>query len=190
MATDSSGPEGGALLVLIGAPGSGKTKIGKRVARLLGADFVDTDAVIVSNHGAITEIFERHGEPHFRGLEKEAVAAALGRPAIVSLGGGAVLAPDTQAALLGHRVALLTITPEAVALRLSNNKGKRPLVDGLETWQRLAEQRRPIYERLATRSWDTSARPIDAIAQEIADWLSAELSNDTTPTNSSTPAKD
>jgi shikimate kinase len=159
------------LAVFIGAPSSGKSRIGKRVARMLDVPFVDTDTRISADHGDITEIFATQGEPYFRSLERQAVAQALTEPGIVSLGGGAVVNPDTQVDLASMRVVLLTTTAEAVAARLTS--GKRPLLKdgGVEAWIRLVDSRREIYERLATRSWDTSTRPIESIAADIAAWL-------------------
>jgi len=131
--------------------------------------FVDTDKRIVAQYGAITEIFAAHGEPYFRALEREAVVQALDEDAVVSLGGGAILDPATQSDLVGRRVALITVSPEAVAPRISGTK--RPLlVGGIEAWKAMMETRREIYEWLGTRVWDTSARPIDSIAAEIAEW--------------------
>lgn len=158
----------GPLVVLIGPPGAGKTRLGKRVARILGVPFVDTDRRIVAGHGPIAEIFAQFGEPHFRAIERGIVAKALTEPAVVSLGGGAILDRDTQADLAGQRVALVTVSADAVALRIAG--GKRPLVSGVEDWSALVEARRATYERLASRSWDTSNRPLDGIALEIADW--------------------
>lgn len=161
----------GAVVVLIGAPGAGKTRTGKRLARLLGVPVIDTDGRIVAEHGPIAGIFEQHGEQHFRALEREVVAAALLEPAIVTLGGGAVLDEGTQALLADHRVVQLTVSPEAVAARIAG--GKRPLVkDGIGAWTALVQKRRPIYDRLSHLTIDTSHRPLDGVAQEIADWLS------------------
>jgi shikimate kinase len=156
-------------IVLIGPPAAGKTRLGKRLARRLGLRFVDTDAVVVAEHGAIAQIFAEHGEPYFRALERAAVAEAVARPGVVSLGGGAVLDPDTQADLAAARVVLLTVRPEAIAARISN--GKRPLVTDLESWKRLVEARTPLYESLADYTADTSSRPIDALVEEIARWV-------------------
>lgn len=158
-------------LVLIGAPGSGKTRLGKRVARILELPFIDTDRQIVAEHGPIPKLFEVHGEPHFRRIEREAVASALTQRAVVSLGGGAVLDPETQRDLAGHSVVLVTVSAEAVEARITN--ARRPLLkDGIESWKALVESRRELYERLGDRSWDTSTRPIDEIAAEIAAWSS------------------
>ncbi|HWK21344.1 MAG TPA: shikimate kinase, partial [Microbacteriaceae bacterium] len=83
-------------IVLIGAPGAGKTRTGKRVARALGIPHIDTDKRFVAEHGSIAEFFEAYGEPEFRRIERELVADAVREDAIVSLGGGAVLDPATQ----------------------------------------------------------------------------------------------
>jgi shikimate kinase len=165
-----------ARLVLIGAPGAGKTRLGKRVARLLRVRFVDTDKRIVAEHGPIAQIFEEHGEKRFRALEREAVAQALREDAVVSLGGGAVLDADTRAELAGRRVALLTVSAEAVAARIGG--GKRPLLkDGVQAWVALVESRRALYESLASRSWDTSNLPLDDIAGDIADWVRSDTAD-------------
>ncbi|WP_196832735.1 shikimate kinase [Mycetocola sp. CAN_C7] len=149
--------------------GAGKTKIGRRVSRTLQVPFIDTDKRIVAEHGAITGIFAERGEPEFRRLEREAVSAALQEPAIVSLGGGAVLDPATQQDLAGHTVVLLTVSAQAVAARIRTDK--RPLLaNGTGDWQRIYDERRPIYERLATITFDTSSEPIERIADRIAAW--------------------
>lgn len=166
----SEGAGDGAVVVLIGAPGAGKTRTGKRLARMLGVPVVDTDSRIVAEHGPIAALFEQHGEPHFRELERLAVADALREPAIVTLGGGAVLDESTQRLLAGHRVVQLTASPEAVEARIAG--GKRPLVkDGIGAWIALVEKRQPIYDRLSQLTIDTSRRPLDGVAQEIAEWL-------------------
>ncbi|MCU1401981.1 MAG: shikimate kinase [Microbacteriaceae bacterium] len=162
----TSGPH----LVVIGAPGAGKTRVGKRVARLLKVRFIDTDRRIVAAHGPIATIFAERGETWFRQVERAEVAKALSEVGVVSLGGGAVLDPATQEQLAHHRVAMLTVSAEAVEERIAG--AKRPLLkNGIDAWLTLVESRREIYERLASRSWDTSDRPIDQIAAEIAEWV-------------------
>jgi shikimate kinase len=156
-------------IVLIGPPAAGKTRIGKRLARRLRLPFVDTDAVVVSQHGPIPAIFAELGEPHFRALERAAVVEALGEPGVVSVGGGAVLDPDTQADLQEASVVLLTVKPEAIAARIANSK--RPLVTDLESWKRLVAQRAGLYASLADYTADTSSRPIETIVEEIAGWI-------------------
>ena len=165
-------------LVLIGPPASGKSRIGKRVARLLGVAFVDTDKLVVEGHGPIPDIFATHGEPHFRSLERAEVVRALATDAVVSFGGGAVLDPDTQRDLAAHAVVLLTVQPHAVLGRLGN--GKRPLAPDLDAWIALYESRRALYERLADHTVDTTDRPTDQIAAEIAAWARTPTPTDTT----------
>lgn len=156
-------------VVLIGPMGAGKTRIGKRVARILGTGFVDTDKVIVAEHGPVAEIFATQGEPHFRALERAAVVRALEGSEVVALGGGAILDDQTRADLADHRVVLVTVAPEAVAPRIAD--GRRPLLrDGLTDWERIYAERRHLYEQLAKLTVDTSHRPIDAVAQEVAAW--------------------
>ena len=159
----------GPLVVLIGPPAAGKTRVGKRVARILKVPFIDTDRAIVAEFGSIPEIFATRGESAFRALETAAVGTALGQRAVVSLGGGAVMTPSVAAELAGHPVVLLTITAESAAERLDPDS--RPLVrDGIGAWVELVERRMPTYITLAVATWDTSSRPIDHIAAEIAEW--------------------
>jgi shikimate kinase len=176
------------LVVLIGPPAAGKSRIGRKIAKYLERGFIDTDSVIVAEHGPIAEIFRTQGEAVFRTIEKAVVAQALESDGVVSLGGGAVLDEQTRDALRAQRVALLTISAEAAAQRIAGKAAKgqaRPLLaadtaeDRLAAWQQLADSRRTIYESLATRSWDTSVRPITAIAHEIADWAITEMQHDT-----------
>lgn len=162
-----------ALVVLIGAPGAGKTRTGKRLSRLLGVPLVDTDKLVVAEHGPIADIFDEHGEDHFRALEREAVARALSERAVVTLGGGAVLDARTQADLAHHRVVQLTVSPEAVASRIAG--GKRPLVrGGVDAWTALVAARQPIYDSLSHLTIDTSRQPLEGVAAQIAEWLESQ----------------
>jgi shikimate kinase len=158
------------LVVLVGPPAAGKTRVGKRVARLLGVDFIDTDAEITRVHGSPSEIFAEHGESFFRGVEREAVVSALKSSGVVALGGGAVVSPETRVDLHDHNVAMITISADAVAHRLDPER--RPLLAaGLPAWEELVRTRAPFYEEVATESFDTSHRPLDTVAQEVADWV-------------------
>jgi shikimate kinase len=157
------------VAVLVGPMGVGKTRVGKRVARLLEVGFIDTDKVIVAEHGPIADLFALYGEPYFRRLERAAVVDALTTDGVVSLGGGAVLDPDTLSDLRDQQVVFLTVTARAVEGRLGD--GKRPLIrNGIGDWQRIFDERRGLYHEVADLEIDTSGRPYDAIAEEVAAW--------------------
>ncbi len=171
--TDTSVARRGPI-VFIGPMAAGKSKIGKRVARALGLAFSDTDKLVVAEHGPIPQIFLSEGEAYFRQLERDAVVRALRDGAVVSLGGGAVLDPATQADLAGATVIFLTVRAAVVEARLGGTR--RPLLSagpagGLGDWQRIYDERRPTYERLASIRFDTSNRPIDSIVDEIVTWV-------------------
>ncbi len=159
-------------VVLVGPMGAGKTSVGRQVAKRLSLGFIDTDKRIAAEHGPIPNIFEKHGESHFRALEEAAVAAALREGGVISLGGGAVSSAATRALLRHHPVVFLAVTPEAVADRIRS--GGRPLLAGdedpLERWNQIYAQRRGWYEEVADVTFDTSRRPMQRIADEIAAW--------------------
>ena len=154
-------------IVLVGPMGAGKSRVGHRLAASAGAPFIDTDQRIVERYGPIDEIFEREGEEYFRIIEREVVAEALHEEAVISLGGGAVLHPDTRADLADLQVVLLRVTPEAVAPRLAG--GNRPLIaeGGIGAWTAIFEQREPIYAELADLDIDTSRRSVARIVDDI-----------------------
>jgi shikimate kinase len=159
-------------VVLVGPMGAGKSSVGRQVAKRLGVGFIDTDRRIAAEHGPIPRVFEKHGEPRFRALEEAAVAAALREGGVISLGGGAVSSSATRELLRQHPVVFLAVTPEAVADRIRS--GGRPLlagdIDPLERWKQIYEQRRGWYEEVADATFDTSRRPMQRIAEEIAAW--------------------
>ncbi len=158
--------------MFIGPMAAGKSKLGKRVAALLRTDFTDTDKLVVAEHGDIPTIFSLYGEIAFREMERSAVQKALQRAGVVSLGGGAILSLDTQGDLRDLPVVYVHVTPEAVASRIQNSS--RPLLtDGVAGWQRIFEQRRPIYEDLADIDFDTSTAHLGDIASTIAAWVRA-----------------
>lgn len=165
----------GRAIVFVGPMGSGKTSIGRRVAKALSRTFSDTDRIVVREHGPIPEIFSTRGEPQFRRWEREAVQEALAGGGVVSLGGGSVLDSATRTDLAPHTVVFLTVAPNVVAGRIRD--GNRPLVDGddpLARWQQIFDERRPLYEEVADRTFDTSSGPISGVADAIVDWLRSE----------------
>jgi shikimate kinase len=162
-------------IVLVGPMGSGKSRVGARLAASVGAPFVDTDQRIVERYGPIEEIFAREGEAYFRVIEREVVAEALREEAVVSLGGGAVLDADTRADLGGLAVVRLDVSPAAVAPRIS--AGTRPLLagGGIERWTRIREERRPLYDEVAGLGIDTTRRSVARIVEEITEWAGGRV---------------
>lgn len=157
-------------VVLIGPPAAGKSRAGRRLAKLLKASYVDTDKVIVARHGAIPDIFVTCGEAEFRRLERDVIAEHLETTEVLSLGGGAVMDAETQERLGEHTVVLLTASPAAITERITGN-AKRPLITGIESWTQIYEARRETYERLADATFDTSFRPMIRVVEDIAEWL-------------------
>ncbi len=158
-------------LVLIGPMGAGKTSIGRRVAKRLDVPFADTDAMIARVHGPIPAVFAERGEEAFRVLERAAVSEALAAGGVVSLGGGAVLHPDTRTDLARHRVVLLTVAPAVVATRLRGSS--RPLLqteDAMGRWQEILAARLPLYREVADATFDTSRGPLSAVVEAVARW--------------------
>ena len=162
-----------AIAVLIGPPGSGKSSIGRALAKLLGQDFVDTDALIEEQEGkSISEIFQQSGEEKFREIESAVVAHQLAHAeGIIALGGGAVLSPATQAALKNSTadVIFLNVSASNAVPRVSANSS-RPLMseDPSEQWSALLKKRLPIYTDLADITVDTDNKKAQEVANEIA----------------------
>jgi 3-phosphoshikimate 1-carboxyvinyltransferase len=159
------------LAVLIGPPGAGKTTVGQLLASLLAVGFRDTDADIAAAAGKpVGDIFSEGGEPAFRALERDAVAAALREhPGVLGLGAGAVLDPGTQN-LLSRQTVVYLETGFAVALRRTGMDRPRPPLLGNRRarLRQLLQERLPIYERLAVITVPTDGSGPEEIADEIA----------------------
>ena len=158
------------VVVLIGAPGAGKSTVGRLVADKLGVEFRDTDADIEATSGkSIPDIFVVDGEPMFRALEHDAVVAALAEHSgVLALGGGAVLDARTQELLRDHHVVWLQVSAHNAAGRVGVS-GPRPVVVGNphSTMVKLLADRTPIYESVATVTIDTDFKQPDAVAAEV-----------------------
>lgn len=156
-------------VVLIGAPGSGKSTIGPLLAEALGEAFVDVDAAIEADERlTIADIFVTHGEPHFRQLEKTATAVALENGGVIALGGGAILNADTRASLRGHDVVWLECSISTATKRVGMAQA-RPLLLGNVRGQlvKLLNDRIPLYREVATITVTTDDREPAAIVDEI-----------------------
>jgi shikimate kinase len=158
----------------------GKSAIGQQLAQQLGAPFVDTDAVIVENHGSIADIFAGRGERVFREIEARTVARvveeAAGTATVISLGGGSVLDSGTQQLLDRCTVVYLECDAETVAARIARNSG-RPLLagDGIRRWKTLFATRQPVYERLADIVVDVRQGTVPELGRRLEAALGAFL---------------
>ena len=162
------------MFYIIGPRGSGKTTIGKRLAEKTGYQFIDTDKCIVEQAGmSIAEIVEQHGWDYFRHLESDVLKSIQSQDAIVSTGGGIILAPENQQVMRDNGVVIyLHSTPEILAKRLAAEPQaeQRPSLTGkslLEEIAEVMEQRDPIYLSTAHHVIDAN-QSIDAIISQIA----------------------
>ena len=159
-----------ARLVLVGAPGSGKSTVGALLAQRWGEPFADVDAVIEGRTGkSVAEIFADDGEPAFRALEEATTAELLDEPGVLALGGGAVLSPATRRALDGAPVVWLKVSVAHAAGRVGLNEA-RPLLLGNVRGRlvKLLAERAPLYAEVATVTVDTDGLPADEVADRVA----------------------
>jgi shikimate kinase len=161
--------------VLMGMPGSGKSTIGRRLAKTMGLTLLDTDTKIIETTGrTIADIFTNDGEKEFRRIEEEVVRAALAEhDGIVSLGGGAITSPGVREALAGHTVVFLEISA-AEGIRRTTGGTVRPLLAGDDPAKRyrdLMTARVPMYRRVATMRVNTNRRNPGAVVRHIVERL-------------------
>jgi shikimate kinase len=163
--------------ILVGLPGSGKSTIGRRLAKALGVGLLDTDVAIEQQTGrTIADIFATDGEQEFRRIEEGVVRAALAdHDGVLSLGGGAVTTPGVREALAGHTVIYLEISANEGVRRTGGNT-VRPLLAGPDRAARfraLMATRVPLYRRVATLRVDTNRRNPGAVVRYIVSRLQA-----------------
>jgi shikimate kinase len=157
------------VIVLVGAPGSGKSTVGALLAEQLDLGFTDVDAVIVERAGKpISEIFTDDGEAAFRALEEQLTAELLDRPGVLALGGGAVLSPRTRTALRGRRVVWLRVGLPAAVKRVGLDTA-RPLLLGNVRGRLLAllNERAALYQEVANEVVDTDHLSPAEVAERI-----------------------
>lgn len=163
---------GASNIILIGPMGSGKTAVGRSLARHLGMPFQDSDTEIVRRTGVdIPYIFEKEGEAGFREREREALAALLIRDGIVlATGGGAVILPENRRLLAERGCVVYLETSVAQQVERVKQGRNRPLLSNVDPAIRLTEllsAREPLYRSIADVTVRTDGRRVKAVAEDI-----------------------
>jgi shikimate kinase len=169
-------------IVLVGMMGAGKTTIGRRLSARLRLPFVDADSEIEAAAGmSIPDIFETHGEPHFRDGEARVIARLLdGGPAVIATGGGAFMREETRGRIGRKAVSIWLKADADVIMKRVKRRADRPLLqtaDPAATVGRLIEEREPVYQHadLTIASRDV---PHEKIVDECMDALHTLLCGD------------
>jgi shikimate kinase len=160
-------------VAIVGYMGSGKTTVGRILARTLGWEFVDLDHAIAKEAGCgISEIFARSGEEHFRDLEHSALLGAFDgeREQVVSCGGGIVVRRENREEL---KKAVTVFLREDLGVLYGRTRDPRlPLrAASREEFERRFAARLPFYEEVADLKVPVRGRPPEVVAKEIARWL-------------------
>ncbi len=152
--------------------GAGKSSVGRRLASVLGLDFVDMDELIEEREGrSIADIFEVSGEPYFRGLEEQLVKSITSsmKGVVLSTGGGIVISPSNRELLGGWgTVVSLSAGVEEIIKRVGGAL-ERPLIDGADIRGSIEErlsERRDLYAT-ADHTVVTDGKGIDEVVEDI-----------------------
>ena len=166
-------------IVLIGMMGAGKSTIGRRIAARLRLPFLDADTEIESAAGmSIPDIFESHGEPHFRDGEARVIARLLENgPAVIATGGGAFMREDTRNRIRAKALSLWLKADSEIIMKRVRRRSDRPLLQNADpegTVKRLLSEREPVY---GTADFTILSRdvPHDRIVDECIEALHAKL---------------
>ncbi len=160
-------------IVLMGFMGTGKSTVGRALARRLGLQFLDMDTVLEERAGKpISRIFAEDGEPHFRAMERTLTQELSQRSGLViACGGGVVLNPDNIRDYSGTGlVVCLTATAEIIFRRTSKDRN-RPLLEEQDRMQRILEllEKRKLMYAAIPHQVDTATQTADQVAQAIVD---------------------
>ena len=167
-------------IVLIGPPGAGKSSVGRALSKELSMPFIDSDSEIEKIAGkSISEIFVDDGEQVFRKMEVEIVSKLLTDfTGVIALGGGAPITLETQQKLesIDFPIIFLDVSISQAANRVGFNK-YRPLIliNPRQQWLNLMNDRRPIYERLASEIVSSDNKKPVEVAKIIGEKLKSKL---------------
>jgi shikimate kinase len=156
---------------LVGFMGSGKSTVGKELARRLAWDFVDLDTRIEAiERQTVPEIFRQRGESTFRAAETKALqnllASSLQRDSVIALGGGAFVQEANRELLRNHPTVFLDAPAEELWRRCQEDENERPLRQDPDQFSRLFADRLPFY-RQASMVVGTNGKPVDEVCHEI-----------------------
>ena len=167
-------------IVLVGLMGTGKTTIGRQLAKCLEREFVDTDQVVESRTGkTVREIFATDGEPAFREIEAAVVADAVNdrEPSVIAAAGGSVLRPSSRVAFARCELvvwldASVDLLVRRTAARVGT--GHRPLIDDDPRVRltHLRDERQAVYDEVSTHRIDVDGRSVPEIVSSIVDMYS------------------
>ncbi|MGI9506357.1 MAG: shikimate kinase, partial [Geminicoccaceae bacterium] len=138
-------------IVLVGMMGSGKTSVGRRLAKALGWPFQDADWAIEDAAGTtIANIFAEIGEPEFRKRERQVIARLMDerQQQVLALGGGSFVADETRALIKARALSIWLDSDIDILVRRTGRRNDRPLLangDPRMILSRLMEERRPTY---------------------------------------------
>ena len=169
-------------VVLVGMMGAGKSTIGRRLSARLRLPFLDADSEIEAAAGmSIPDIFESHGEPHFRDGEARVIARLLDSgPAVLATGGGAFLREDTRSRIRSKAVSIWLKADAEVIMRRVKRRADRPLLqtaDPAATVGRLIDEREPVYQHADLTIWSRDV-PHEKIVDECIEALHGRLCGD------------
>jgi shikimate kinase len=161
-------------IFLVGPMGSGKTAVGRQLAKSLHLPFIDSDAEIEQRTGVdIRFIFEKEGEPGFREREREVIELlTLRQPIVLATGGGAILHPDNRRCLAMRGFVVYLETSVAQQFERVRHGRSRPLLEHADPAQRLAElleHRAPLYREVADFTVATDGCKVHSVAERIID---------------------
>lgn len=161
------------MIVLVGLMGSGKTTVGRELAKKLNLRFADSDELIEKRAKlSVREIFFEKGEPEFRRLETEALidACAKDEPTVLAVAGGAVVSEKNRALLVEHaRCVIWLDAPTSTLVGRTGRAKHRPLLDGdpVGTLNQMRSDREIFYQQIATNKVATQSLNVAQVVDKV-----------------------